>query len=410
MKIYTILITFLLIFLFAGLLYPQTQSREDYDIGNAQRHYFEGKYEKALKTLDRVLYKGKLNEKQLEKIHLIMALCYIENNQLYLAEEEIDELYKMSPDFKLDTKIFDPKYIKIFEEIKKEVVGAVKIITVPDTADIYIDGVLKGKSPLLVYPLYSSKHRFTIVKDNYEVKSEEYRVFPAETTTVKIQLKRSELMGIINIKTKPSEAEIYIDGIYKGQTPLVVGNLIAGRYKITVSKKGYITKEGVFNIDPRKTKDIVIELERNKDHFVFSEVFPGLGQFSKGYIKHGIVFSAATFGYIYYYMKVRKDPYLSDPANRLHQEWDGYYIGNKKVSGEVWNREVKLRSIKEKNHQRRMTRAYIIGGAFYIVNLIDTIIVIRLDIRRKLREEQERFALKLNSNFDRISLSFSIKF
>ena len=251
---------------------------------------------------------------------------------------------------------------------------------------------------------------FTAVKEEYELKAQEQRVFPAETTTVKITLKRSEIVGIVKINSDPEAAEAYIDGIYRGQTPVVIGNLIPGRYKITINKKGYLLKEGLFVLDPRRTKEIMIVLEKNRDHFVFSEIFPGLGQFSKGYIKHGMVFSAGTLAYIYYYMKIRNDPYLNDPQNILRNNWDGYFIGTRQVDQDIWLAERKLRSVKEKNHQRRLTRAYLIGGAYYLLNLIDTVVVIRLDIRRKLREEQKQFALKLNSDYDKVWLSFSFKF
>jgi len=408
MKKYITIIFYCIFFCtFPGLI---SQEREEYDILNAQKSFFEGKYDNAINTLERVLYNGKLNKEQIEKIHLLFALCYLEKNQLYLAEEEIDEIYRINPHFIFDSETFSSQYEELFREVKAEVISAVKIVTKPDSADIYIDGVHKGISPLTINPIYATKHTFTAVKEKFELKTVEQRVFPAETTLVNIKLDRSEIVGIVKINSDPESAETYIDDVYKGQTPVVIGNLIPGRYKITLNKKGYLLKEGMFTIDPRRTKEIKMELEKNRDHFVFSEIFPGLGQFSKGYIKHGILFTAGTIGYISYYMKVRQDDYLSDPQNRLRNTWDGYYIGNEQVSKEEWLAESRIRTIKEKNHQERLTRAYLIGGAFYLVNLIDTVVIIRLDIRRKLREEQRQFALKLKSDYDKVWLSLSYKF
>ena len=114
--------------------------------------------------------------------------------------------------------------------------------------------------------------------------------------------------------------------------------------------------------------------------------------------------------YIKYYMGVRKDPYLTDPANLLRREWTGYFIGDREVTHEEFMEESTLQSIKTKDHQQKMTKAYIIGGAFYLLNLIDTVVVIRLDIKRKIKEEQERFALRLNSDLDRVKLNLSFHF
>jgi len=82
-----------------------------------------------------------------------------------------DEIYRLNPHFRFDAEKFGSKYEQLFREVKDEVISAVKIITEPDSADIYIDGVHRGISPLTINPIYATKHMFTAVKEEYELKA-----------------------------------------------------------------------------------------------------------------------------------------------------------------------------------------------------------------------------------------------
>jgi hypothetical protein len=45
--------------------------------------------------------------------------------------------------------------------------------------------------------------------------------------------------GSIDITSSPWGADVYIDGLYKGRTPLTAGNVPAGMHEIILSKEGY---------------------------------------------------------------------------------------------------------------------------------------------------------------------------
>ncbi len=47
------------------------------------------------------------------------------------------------------------------------------------------------------------------------------------------------LIGNLNVISIPSSASLYVDSIYKGLTPMLVSNLIAGNHSIKLTKSGY---------------------------------------------------------------------------------------------------------------------------------------------------------------------------
>jgi hypothetical protein len=51
------------------------------------------------------------------------------------------------------------------------------------------------------------------------------------------------------VTTKPDGAKVFIDNIYKGNTPIAVKDVGAGKHKVTISKAGYLTWEKEGTID-----------------------------------------------------------------------------------------------------------------------------------------------------------------
>jgi len=71
----------------------------------------------------------------------------------------------------------------------------------------------------------------------------------------------------IRITSNPSDALVYVDGSYKGKTPLDVDGITKGKHRIVIEKKGYIAgksnikveKDALFNFNLEKVPTIVNE-------------------------------------------------------------------------------------------------------------------------------------------------------
>ena len=77
-----------------------------------------------------------------------------------------------------------------------------------------------------------------------------YRPTPAPTPTP---------TGSISITTKPSEAEIFWDGVSKGDTPITLEDIV-GNHKIEISKEGYRSENRNIDLYERITKKLNIKL------------------------------------------------------------------------------------------------------------------------------------------------------
>lgn len=66
--------------------------------------------------------------------------------------------------------------------------------------------------------------------------------------------------GILAVESAPSQAQVYVDGELKGQTPLVLYNFPAGIHSVAVKKEGYMDFEKEVNVKVGLTEEVDAEL------------------------------------------------------------------------------------------------------------------------------------------------------
>jgi len=113
--------------------------------------------------------------------------------------------------------------------------GFVKITSDPSGAYVYIDGSYKGVTPLLLN-VEEGYHKIILAKSNYFHVEKQIYVAIGETTYVSETLKG---YGSLEISTIPSGINVYLDGNYKGETPLFIGEVAEGTHSIRLTKFGY---------------------------------------------------------------------------------------------------------------------------------------------------------------------------
>lgn len=66
--------------------------------------------------------------------------------------------------------------------------------------------------------------------------------------------------GILAVESAPSEAQVYVDGEIKGQTPLTLYNFPIGAYNVAVKKEGYSDFEKTVSVKVGLTEKVDAEL------------------------------------------------------------------------------------------------------------------------------------------------------
>ena len=158
-----------------------------------------------------------------------------------------------------DTRDTRGPYIERNEVLEEEH-GILLLRTDPDGCDIQIDGVSVGQTPRLITHLP--------VKGSYVVKLRKAG-YQDQTINVRFEgrkpLVREEKMvlasGTIDISSEPSGAEVTVNGIVKGVTPLTVTEVPRGRAIVKFRLEGYVdeVRELAINAGDVQTLPIVLK-------------------------------------------------------------------------------------------------------------------------------------------------------
>lgn len=108
----------------------------------------------------------------------------------------------------------------------------------PSIANLYVDGSYKGLTPLTVSSLSVGNHIVAINKTGYDTYSETKYISEGNNSFFVYLIPST---GSLSVTSSPSSANLYIDGSYKGLTPLTVSSLSIGNHVVIVNKTGYDT-------------------------------------------------------------------------------------------------------------------------------------------------------------------------
>ncbi|MBS3124551.1 PEGA domain-containing protein [Candidatus Woesearchaeota archaeon] len=139
-------------------------------------------------------------------------------------------------------------------------IGIINAYSDPSEADVYVDNVNKGKTPLVIGNVGVGRHTVKLEKAGYVESSKSIYVDAGEIITV-----NSNLVGVgigsARIMTSPNGAAVYVDGDYKGLTTVLVENINPGRHSIRIEKEGYAEYNSVIYIEKDKETKLSITLE-----------------------------------------------------------------------------------------------------------------------------------------------------
>ncbi|WP_342636698.1 PEGA domain-containing protein, partial [Methanosarcina acetivorans] len=127
--------------------------------------------------------------------------------------------------------------------------GNIKITTVPNGSEIYINEMPVGKTPALIEDVPSGFYEVVLKQEGYEDVFERVPVTAGETYSISKKLRISR--WTYSVSSSPSGAKVYLDEGYKGVTP-VVFNAEGRQHKLTIKKTGYgtVSKEINASDDP----------------------------------------------------------------------------------------------------------------------------------------------------------------
>lgn len=136
-------------------------------------------------------------------------------------------------------------------------IGRVVIETTPPGAKAYIGNDLIGTTPF-THDKPVGKYVFTLKKPGFRDKVIEANIAPDETLGINVDL--SERAGALKIMTNPPGAEIHINDVYQGESPLRIEKK-PGVYHVTIMKKQYRELSEEIVVEDNITKNIHRDLD-----------------------------------------------------------------------------------------------------------------------------------------------------
>jgi hypothetical protein len=139
------------------------------------------------------------------------------------------------------------------------------IMSTPDSANIYLDGVLKGKTPLMQRDLTAGTHTVLIRLSGYADWKSTVQAPTGGTKTVSATLVETDndLNQGLNISSTPSGATIIFDGLEKGTTPKTMNTIAAGIHILEIEYPGYNSWKSTIDVPETEIKEIAVSLTPN---------------------------------------------------------------------------------------------------------------------------------------------------
>jgi len=120
--------------------------------------------------------------------------------------------------------------------------GSIYAKSSPNGASIYANGVFYGYAPLTITDLEPGSYSMKAMLSGYSADAQIISVYAGRTTSYYPTLQPSppspRATGTVYIKSSPSGAAAYVDGDYRGTTP-VTASLYTGNHDVTLRLSGY---------------------------------------------------------------------------------------------------------------------------------------------------------------------------
>jgi len=144
--------------------------------------------------------------------------------------------------------------------------GTVSISSNPAGADVYADGNYIGRTrsdaPLVSTQVTPGTHSLRLTKSGYQDYSGTGTVVAGQDYVYNIILKAvpNPTTGSINVNSAPIGAEVYLNNLYRGYSPLTIDGLAPGSYTVVLKLGGYENWQSTANVAAGQTAQISASL------------------------------------------------------------------------------------------------------------------------------------------------------
>jgi hypothetical protein len=136
------------------------------------------------------------------------------------------------------------------------------VVSTPANANVYLDGTLKGLTPLMLSDTAAGNHTIDVRLYGYGDWKSTVDVNVGGTKTVSAILKAEDPGSNqgINVSSKPAGAKVMLDGLAKGVTPISLNGIASGIHILEIGYTGYTSWKSTIDVPETGIKEISVNL------------------------------------------------------------------------------------------------------------------------------------------------------
>ena len=117
--------------------------------------------------------------------------------------------------------------------------GIIEVVTDPVGAGVMVNGIIRGNAPVVVSDVPKGRATVKLHMDGFKDEVRELAVNAGDRQTLSVVLEG--LPGTLSLSSVPEGARFYINGEFRGKSPVVIAGLKPGAYQVKAELEGYGT-------------------------------------------------------------------------------------------------------------------------------------------------------------------------
>ena len=148
-------------------------------------------------------------------------------------------------------------------------IGLLSVATIPAGAEVYLSTedvespIFIGAAPVFNYKTTVGNYRVELQKKDYFTSS--VRVSVEKEKLAEVSLELEEKPGQIFVETTPENAQVFLNDVFMGRSPLLIKDVKRGTYGVQL-RLPYARADGEVTIEPDRTTRISRRLQKSRSY------------------------------------------------------------------------------------------------------------------------------------------------